>query len=81
MTKERDTYVYELKRGNEVCYVGKTNNPDRREQEHQKDGKKFGHMKIISRAMTEDGAEKKEKERLEAYRKSHRGKNPEYNKG
>lgn len=34
MTKKQDTVTYELKKGNEVLYVGITNNPDRREQEY-----------------------------------------------
>ena len=50
MTKKKmDTVTYELKRGNEVVYVGTTNDPERREQEHQESGKNFGHMNITSR--------------------------------
>ena len=79
MTKKQDTVTYELKQGNKVVYVGTTNEPELREQEHREAGKKFGHMNITSRRMTEDGAKKKEKERLETYRKN-QGKNPKYNK-
>ena len=67
------------KKRNKVLYVGTTNEPERREQEHREAGKKFSHMNITSRRMTEDGAKKKEKERLETYRKN-QGKNPKYNK-
>ena len=42
-------------------------------------GKKFSHMKIISRKMTEAGAMKKEEERLDTYRQNHHGENPKYN--
>ena len=79
MTKKQDTVTYELKQGNKVVYVGTTNEPERREQEHREEGKKFGHMNITSRRMTENGAKKKEKERLETYRKN-QGKHPKYNK-
>ena len=77
--KKHDTVTYELKEGNKVVYVGTTNDPERREQEHQESGKNFKKMTITSRRMTEDGAKKKEQERLETYRKN-QGENPKYNK-
>ena len=46
MTKKRDTVTYELKQGNTVVYVGTTNDPERREQEHD-EGKQFSHMNIF----------------------------------
>jgi predicted GIY-YIG superfamily endonuclease len=76
----RDTVTYELKQGNRVVYVGTTNNPERRQQEHEKLGKKFNTMKVTSRKMTSDGAMKKEASRLNVYRKNHGGVNPRYNK-
>lgn len=79
MVNQRDTVTYELKQGNKVVYVGTTNDPERREQEHQMQGKKFGHMKVTSRRMTEGGAKQKEVERLSTYRQN-QGKNPIYNK-
>jgi len=79
MAKKQDTVTYELKDGNKVVYVGTTNDPTRREQEHKDNGKKFGHMNVISRRMTDDGAMKKEADRLATYRKN-QGKNPKYNK-
>ncbi len=79
MAKERDTVTYELKKGNKVVYVGTTNDPERREQEHKDEGKQFSHMNITSRRMTDEGAKQKESDRLEAYRKN-QGKNPKYNK-
>lgn len=79
MSKKRETVTYELKDGNKVVYIGTTNNPERREREHRIDGKKFGHMKITSRKMTDEGAKKQETERLVRYRKN-QGKNPKYNK-
>ena len=79
MAKKQDTVTYELKQGNKVVYVGTTNNPEQREQQHREDGKKFGHMNVTSRRMTEDGAKRKEAERLATYRKN-QGRNPKYNK-
>ncbi|MEW8417175.1 MAG: GIY-YIG nuclease family protein [Candidatus Thiodiazotropha endolucinida] len=79
MAKKQDTVTYELKQGNKVVYVGTTNDPKQREQQHREDGKKFGHMNVTSRRMTEDGAKKKETERLATYRKN-QGRNPKYNK-
>ena len=79
MSKKRDTVTYELKKGNQVLYVGTTNDPDRREQEHLAAGKEFGHINITSRRMTNDGAKKKEAVRLQTFRKN-QGRNPLYNK-
>ncbi len=79
MSKKFDTVTYELKSGNKVLYVGTTNNPERREQEHRDSGKSFSHMNITSRSMTEEGAMKKETTRLKTYRRN-QGRNPLYNK-
>ena len=79
MTKELDTYVYELKQGNKVVYIGTTNDPKQREQQHRKDGKEFDKLVPISRRMTKEGAKNKEAERLDTYREN-QGKNPRYNK-
>jgi len=77
--QNNDTVVYELKEGRKVVYIGTTNDPDRREAEHLDDGKRFSHMLITTRKMTEDGAKKRETDRLYTYRKN-QGKNPKYNK-
>ena len=77
-----DTVTYELRlrEGGGVVYIGTTNDPDRREQEHRDSGKKFNHMHITSVKMTEEDAMKKEKEMLSTYRQNHEGNNPKYNK-
>ena len=80
MPNKRDHIVYDLKDGNRILYRGITNDPERREREHKRDGKKFTHMKAISRRMTEEGAKAKEAEKLKTYRRGHKGKNPKYNK-
>ncbi len=75
----RDTYKYELRDGNRVVYIGITNDPDRRE-EHRAEGKRFSRMWLIGNRTTRAAAERWEEERLASYRRSHRGKNPRYNK-
>ncbi|MBY0293512.1 MAG: GIY-YIG nuclease family protein [Alphaproteobacteria bacterium] len=79
-SSSRESYNYELKRGLTVVYRGQTNNLQRRESEHLRDGKVFTHMKKIGKAKTRAGALKLEKKSLESYRKSHKGENPKYNK-
>ena len=78
--KKRNTVTYDLKTGSKVVYKGITKNPERREEQHRQEGKKFSHLKITSRQMTEEGAIKKEQKELQTYRKTHQGKNPKYNK-
>ena len=43
---KRNTYKYELTKGNKVVYIGITNNPERREAEHRQN-KNFDKMKIV----------------------------------
>ncbi len=76
----RNTVTYDLKRGHKVVYRGTTKNPERREQSHRAEGKKFDQLVVTSRRMTQEGAKKREAENLETYRKGHDGKNPLYNK-
>ena len=77
--KPRDTVTYDLKRGREIVYRGTTNDPERREQEHRKQGKDFDRLDVTSRRMTDEGAKAKEAENLAKYRKGHGGRNPQYN--
>ncbi len=78
-TSSRESYNYELKQGRIVVYRGQTNNLNRRESEHLRDGKKFTHMRKIGKAKTAQGARKAEQRFLEQYRRSHNGNNPKYN--
>ena len=80
MSKKHDNVLYALKQGNKIVYFGTTNNRERREQEHKDNGKKFSKMEILSRRMTEEGAKRKEAEKIKAYKKNNRGKKPKYNK-
>jgi len=75
----RDTYKYELTRGNRVVYVGITNDPTRREAEHHQD-KDFTTMRIVGRPSTLDGASQWETDRIQTYMRNHNGATPIYNK-
>jgi predicted GIY-YIG superfamily endonuclease len=77
---KRETVTYQLRNNRKVVYIGTTTDPERREQEHRAEGKRFTKLAVTSRRMTEDGAKAKRIEQLEAYRRSHDGKNPKYNK-
>jgi len=75
----RNTKKYILKQGNKIIYVGITDDLDRRVKDHQKD-KDFNIVEKVGNKTTREAAKKWEEQRLETYRKSHSGKNPEYNK-
>ena len=80
MSSKRNTVTYDLIKDRKIVYRGTTNDPARREEEHQDAGKRFDSMRITSRRMTEEGAKRKEAENLDRYRRGHNGKNPRYNK-
>ena len=80
MAQKRDTYKYELKQGNKVVYVGITDDPGRREQEHRNDGKQFTSMNIVGYASTRQGASAWEEQRIQTYMGNHHGQTPQYNK-
>lgn len=77
---KRDTVNYNLKVGNKVVYKGTTNDLEKREAEHRRDGKEFTHIQQVGNKKTPEGADKVETDQLETYRKNHQGDNPEYNK-
>lgn len=78
MTK-RDYSRYELWDGNKIVYIGITNDPDRRIDEHgiKKD---FSTMRVSGPKVSEETARIWEQDRLDTYRQNHEGKNPKYNK-
>ena len=78
LMEKRDTYKYELTKGNKVVYVGITNNPERRQAEHQQD-KDFDKMRLIGRASTPKGASEWETRRIQTYMNNHNGNTPKYN--
>jgi len=63
-----------------VKYIGITNDLERREEQHRKDGKRFSHLQKIGSAVNKETAEKWEEQKLKEYRWNHKGKNPSYNK-
>lgn len=73
-------HTYALYQGREKVYIGRTDNLDRRLEEHRDDGKRFTRAEKTSRLMSEDGAQDREADQLETYRDGHGGKNPQYNK-
>ena len=75
----RDTYKYELRRGNKVVYVGITNDLERRETEHRNDGMDFTSISKIGNITTRDAAEAWEADRIATYKDNHYGERPEYN--
>ena len=53
MPNKRDTYKYHFKRGNKIVHTGITNDPKRREQEHQQEpGWSKGYIKRVGNAVT-----------------------------
>ena len=80
MARKRDHFRYHLKQGNKVVYVGITDNPERREQQHRDAGKMFSKLKTVGPVVKKDTAEKWEEDALKQYRSAHKGRNPRYNK-
>ena len=76
---KRDTYRYTLRKGGRIVQYGITNDPERREQEHRGDGKRFDRLQKEGPRVIQETAENWEEERLASYRKTHRGRNPAYN--
>ena len=62
-----------------INYVGTTNNPGRRAEEHKTDGKS-GKLNTETQSMSRQRAEGWEANRLQTYRDNHGGKNPPQNK-
>ena len=75
---KRNTYPYVLKHGRKAVYIGITKDPERREQEHRDEGKNFTSM-ILDFPCSEETALKREQEKIESYKRSHKGKKPKYN--
>jgi predicted GIY-YIG superfamily endonuclease len=76
---KRDTYNYNLYDGKKKVYVGITDNPDRREQEHIQDNKRFTRMDVQKPAVSRNTALEREQEALERFQRSHGGRTPKYN--
>ena len=79
MAKPRNTRTYALFQGRKKVYIGESNDLERRAREHEQEGLEFTRIVPTSRAMTDDGAKRKEAEQLEAFRRAHGRQNPLYN--
>lgn len=77
---KRESFTYTLNDGNKIVYIGETNDIEVTEQRHIDDGKKFTKIVKTSVKMKKDSAVDRETDNLEKFRKSHKGKNPKYNK-
>ncbi len=62
-SKKRGTVVYELYDNGKKVYIGITDDPERRRQEHKKD-KKFDTMKIVTGSRRKNLQGKKSREEL-----------------
>jgi len=80
MAKKREHYRYELRDRRKIVYIGITDDPARRKDEHKRERKQFTSMNIVGPTVTKESAEQWEKKRIRQYCRSHRGKGPRYNK-
>ena len=78
MPKKSQTYALWNKQ--KKVYIGESEDPQKRAEQHADEGKNFTRVEITSRPMKPENAEKRETEQLKNYRRRHRGKNPKYNK-
>ncbi|MFC1967434.1 hypothetical protein ACFLV2_02220 [Chloroflexota bacterium] len=62
MTKPRIWHTYQFKVGHKVVHGGITQDPERREIEHQNNLNQNGHLKLVGHAKTEEGARKWERD-------------------
>lgn len=76
----RNTRKYVLRDSSgKDLYYGITKDLERREAEHREDGKEFAEMVQIGRATTHEAASAWEREAIQDYKDSHRGRRPRYN--
>jgi len=79
LTGVRNVVGYTLRsRRDKILYVGITNHPEARAEEHWDDGKRFSHLQVETRPMSRAYARKWEAKRLASYRRF-TGYNPMYN--
>ena len=73
-------YGYTIRgRAGRIAYVGISNDPHRRAEQHGMDGKR-GKLRVETPAMSRSEARQWETKRLDTYRRNHSGKNPRHNK-
>jgi len=77
--KKNKSVTYKLVRNNKAVYIGTTNNPVLRNQQHAQSGKKYDQMVITSPKLPRQEAERRETRNIKSYRAA-TGRNPGYNK-
>ena len=76
---KKKSVTYKLVKNNKAVYIGTTNNPQLRNQQHSQSGKIYDFMVVTSPKLPRLEAERREVRNIESYRKA-TGKNPRYNK-
>ena len=71
--------TYKLVRDGKATYIGTTNNPYRRNEEHSTSGKRYDYLQVTSPRVSKYEAERRETRNLNSYRAA-TGKKPKYNK-
>ncbi len=79
MPKKRDTHLYELYDGREKVYIGTSDDPESRADQHKAARKKFTRVVIKTPKLTKESAEEREDKALQSYMRSHK-RLPKYNK-
>lgn len=77
---KRDHHNYVLRDRRFVVKHGITTSPNQRMVQMENEGLRFTSMCIDPVAVSEETARKREKERVNAHQKSHKGRKPRYNK-
>ncbi len=77
--KKMKSVTYKLVRNNRAVYIGTTNNPYVRKQQHAQSGKKFDAMVVTSPRLPRQVAERREVRNIKSYKEA-TGRNPRYNK-
>ena len=77
---KQDHWNYTLRNRRNVVKHGITTNPEGRAIQMENAGLEFTSMTIDPVAVSKETALKREKERVETHKRSHKGKKPRYNK-
>jgi hypothetical protein len=78
MTNKKNV-TYKLVKNKKAVYIGTTNNPNRRNNEHSRSGKNYDYLEVTSYGISKNEAERRESRNLNSYKKA-TGKKPTYNK-
>ncbi len=76
---QQKSKTYALYQGRKKIYIGESENPERRAEQHRDEGKVFDRLEVTSRSINKDNAQKRQADQLETFRRGHKGQNPKYN--